>query len=370
VQPFVPQLLPRQDIDWPELLPAIGTANRAIAHYDGILHGVPNPDVLLSPLTTQEAVLSARIEGTQVTLTEVLRFEAGEEVAETESRRQDMQEILNYRRALREAEHELESRPFSLSLLKRLHAVLLDSVRGRDRGRGEFRRVQNWIGGPGTAMEDASFVPPEPSRVMDLLDNWEKYYHAEERDPIVQLAVIHAQFEIIHPFVDGNGRLGRILLPLFLYERRILSRPMFYLSGYLEENRDEYTAALRELNGLESWNRWVHFFLEAVSARAEANATTAMAIMALYDRLKQEVLELTHSQYAVPLLDHLFADPVVASSDLVGAPGMPSKQMIMTLLRKLRGAGILRVLRESRGRRAQVLALAELINLCEGKEVL
>jgi Fic family protein len=324
---------------------------------------------LLSPLTTQEAVLSARIEGTQATLTEVLRFEAGEDLAQTEGQRQDIQEILNYRRALREAERELESRSFSLNLLKRLHAVLLDSVRGRDRGRGEFRRVQNWIGGPGAAMEDASFVPPEPSRVMELLDNWEKYYHAEERDPIVQLAVIHAQFEIVHPFVDGNGRLGRILIPLFLYERRILGRPMFYLSGYLEPHRAEYVTALRELNGAESWNRWIRFFLEAVSVQAEANASTARAIMALYDRLKREVLELTHSQYAVPLLDYLFADPVVTSSDLVGAPGMPSKQMVMTLLRKLRDAGTLKVLRESRGRRAQVLALAELINLCEGREV-
>ena len=370
MQPFVPQPLPRQDIDWPGLLPAIGAVNRAVAHYDGILHGVPNPGVLLSPLTTQEAVLSARIEGTQATLTEVLRFEAGEDVAETEGRRQDIQEILNYRRALREAERELEGRPFSLNLLKRLHAVLLDSVRGRDRGRGEFRRVQNWVGGLGTAMEDASFVPPEPLRVMELLDNWEKYYHAEERDPIVQLAVIHAQFEIIHPFVDGNGRLGRILVPLFLYERRILSRPMFYLSGYLEEHRDEYVAALRELDGTRSWNHWIRFFLDAVSAQAEANASTARAIMALYDRLKQQVLELTRSQYAVPLLDYLFADPVVTSSDLVGAPAMPSKQMVMTLLRKLRDAGILKVLRESRGRRAQVLALAELINLCEGREVI
>jgi len=247
---------------------------------------------------------------------------------------------------------------------------LLDSVRGRDRGRGEFRRVQNWIGGPGTAMEDATFVPPEPARVMDLLENWEKYYHADERDPIVQLAVIHAQFEIIHPFIDGNGRIGRILIALFLYERGILSRPMFYLSGYLEENRDDYAASLRELNGPESWNRWVRFFLRAVSSQAEANATRATAIMALYERLKQEVLDLTHSRYAVPLLDLLFADPVVTSSDLVGAPGMPSRQMVMTLLRKLREAGISKLMRESRGRRAQVLALAELINLCEGRDVL
>lgn len=370
VQPAVPQLLPRHDLDWPGLLPAIGATNRAVAHYNGILHGVPNPAVLLSPLTTQEAVLSSRIEGTQATLGEVLRFEAGEEAAESEDQRQDIQEILNYRRALWVAERELERRPFSLNLLKELHAVLLDSVRGRGRGRGAFRRVQNWIGEPGATIEEASFVPPDPSLVMELLGNWEKYYHAEERDPLVQLAVIHAQFEIIHPFVDGNGRLGRILVPLFLYERRILSRPTFYVSGYLEAHRDEYVAGLRALNGTESWNRWVRFFLEAISSQAEANAKTAKAVMDLYDRLKAEVLDITHSQYAVPLLDQLFIRPVVSSTDLVNAPGMPTKQMVMRLLRSLRAAEILKVVREARGRRPQVLALAELINLCEGREVL
>jgi Fic family protein len=187
VQPFTPQSLPLTEIAWEPLIPLIGRANRSIAQYDGVLYGVPNPEVLLSPLTTQEAVLSSRIEGTQATLGEVLKFEAGEEPNQ-EARRLDIQEILNYRRALREAETELRTRPFNLNLLLKLHEILLDSVRGRNMGRGRFRTTQNWIGAQGSPIEEAQFIPPEPSRLMEYLDNWEEYYHADRPDELVQLA--------------------------------------------------------------------------------------------------------------------------------------------------------------------------------------
>jgi Fic family protein len=160
-KPFVPQMLPHDDVKWEPLIPLIGQANRALAHYDGVLYGVPNPAVLLSPLTTQEAVLSSKIEGTQATLGDVLKFEAGEEPKQ-ESRRLDIQEIDNYRKALREAEHELQTRPFNLNLLLKLHSTLLDSVRGRDKGRGRFRTVQNWIGSHETSIEHAAYIPPKP----------------------------------------------------------------------------------------------------------------------------------------------------------------------------------------------------------------
>src|SRR5262245_30402157 len=202
-KPFVPQHLPHKDVKWEPLIPLIGQANRALAHYDGVLYGVPNPAVLLSPLMTQEAVLSSRIEGTQATLGDVLKFEAGEE-PKHEARRLDIQEINNYRKALRAAYKELKTRPFNLNLLLKLHSILLDSVRGRDKGRGRFRTIQNYIGAAGTPMEQAAFIPPEPRLLAALLHNWEKYYHMERPDPLVQLAVVHAQFEIIHPFVDGN----------------------------------------------------------------------------------------------------------------------------------------------------------------------
>lgn len=368
LQPFAATPLPRDGVAWAALVPAIGAANRELARYDGILHSVPNPAILLSPMTTQEAVLSSRIEGTQATLGEVLKYEAGEAAA-SESRRQDIHEILNYRRAMREAETELKSRPFNLNLLKRMHAVLLSSVRGRDKGRGEFRTTQNYIGIQGTGRDGVLFTPPDPGKVSPLLDNWEKYWHAEERDALVQLAIIHAQFEIIHPFNDGNGRLGRIQLPLFLYEKKLLSRPMFYLSAYLEANRDEYVGRLRALNGTDSWNRWIEFFLIAIARQAVANARKAQDILSLYADLKERVLDLTHSQYAVPLLDYMFRHPIFTTTDAANARKKPTKQMVMVLLKRLREAGILKVVREAAGPVPAALALAELVNLCEGKRV-
>ena len=370
MKPFVPEELPIKKVEWEALIPLIGTANRSIAQYEGVLYGVPNPEVLLSPLTTQEAVLSSKIEGTQATLREVLKFEAGEEPAE-ETRRQDIREIINYRRALIAAERELKNRPFNLNLLLRLHQILLEGVRGQNKARGQFRKVQNWIGTPGSPIDKAQFVPPEPLLLNGYLDNWEKYYHADRPDALVQLAVVHAQFEIIHPFVDGNGRLGRILIPLFLFEKKILFRPMFYLSEYLEQHRDEYVARLRNLTeGGEAWNQWIHFFLRALDDQARKNAAKARAIMDCYAKLKERVLAITRSQFAVPLLDQLFARPIFQSNSLKFSHPQPSRQAVSMYLRKLREAGVLKVIREGGGRRGQVLALAQLVNLCEGKDAI
>ena len=191
MQPFRPQELPIRDIEWEPLIPLIGRANRSLALYAGILHGVPNPEVLLSPLATREAVLSSRIEGTQATLSEVLKSEAGEE-PEHEMRRQDIVEIVNYRRALLHGQKALVGKPFNLNLLLELHSILLESARGRNMGRGRFRNVQNWIGESDSAIERAEFVPPAPEALMPALDAWEKHDHAESPDSLVQIAVIHA----------------------------------------------------------------------------------------------------------------------------------------------------------------------------------
>ncbi len=370
MKPFEPQGLPIGNIEWEPLIPLMGRANRSLALYDGVLYGVPNPEVLLSPLTTREAVLSSRIEGTQATLGEVLKFEAGEE-PEHETRRWDFEEVINYRQALRRGEKALGEKPFNLNLLLELHSILLQNVRGRNMGRGQFRKIQNWIGAPGSPIGKADFVPPAPETLMPELDAWEKYYHAESPDGLVQMAVVHAQFEIIHPFLDGNGRIGRILIPLFLAEKKLLSRPMFYLSSYLERHRDEYVSGLRALSRRnDGWNLWIGFFLRAVEEEARANADKAKAIIDLYADLKERVLALTHSQYAIPLLDQMFERPLFRSAMLRFPDGLaPSRQAVSHLLRQLRSSGILKVLREGRGRRAQILVLAELVNICEGEEI-
>jgi hypothetical protein len=209
------------------------------------------------------------------------------------------------------------------------------------------------------------------------LDDWEKYYHADRLDPLVQLAMIHGQFEIIHPFLDGNGRIGRILIPLFLYEKGLLSRPVFYLSAYIEAHKEEYASALGALSSRpdvsqhdQAWNRWVVFFLEALTNQAQKNLDAARSIIGLYERSKAEIIRITHSQYAVPLLDLLFRQPVFSPAQLERHGTLPSKQMTMSLLGRLKDRGILVVTRESSGRRPQILAFAELVNLCEGQEVI
>ncbi|HRS90246.1 MAG TPA: Fic/DOC family N-terminal domain-containing protein [Smithellaceae bacterium] len=371
MKPFNPQQLPITDIPWDALIPLIGKANRSLAYYDGILYGLASPRILLSPLTTQEAVLSSKIEGTQATLGEVLKFEAGETPAQ-ESRVWDIEEIMNYRRAMRHAEEKLKVRPFSLNLLKDLHAILLNGVRGKFKARGKFRSTQNWIGKPGTPIEEAQYIPPAPNALNDCLDNWEKYYHVDRPDPLVQLAIIHAQFEMIHPFLDGNGRLGRMIVPLFLFEKKLISSPVFYISAYLEKNRQKYVAGLQGLaeKTPDAWARWIGFFLSAMDEQSKENARKAQAIIDLYNRLKNEIVDLTRSQYAVPLLDCLFDQPVFTSALFDNRKGMPSKPMVMNMLGRLKKEGIIKVVREGSGRRPQILALTKLINICEGKNVL
>jgi len=369
MKPFEPEQLPPSDLDLLVLMPLVGKANRAIATLEGLFYGIPNPNVLLSPITTQEAVLSSKIEGTQADFEDVLKFEAGEAPAEP-SRREDIHEIMNYRKALRISERLLQDRPFCLNTLLKLHDVLMDSVRGHNKGRGKFRSSQNWIGKEGTPIEQAVFVPPSPLGLQDHLNHWEAYWHSEAPDALVQLALIHAQFEILHPFIDGNGRLGRMVIPLFLYEKKILSRPCFYLSAFFEARRDDYIIRLRELSQPGSWTRWCAFFVEGVAVQAEANTKKARAIQDLYERLKKQVLDLTHSQFAVPLLDYMFERPIFRSSDVTKLEHMPSAPMVANLLGNLRRNGILHTVREGAGRRPHVLALAELINLCEGRKVL
>lgn len=350
------------DLDWVSLVSLIGSANAALARYDGLLQGIVNPEILLAPLTLQEAVLSSRIEGTQASLSEVLKHEAGEQYEELKE--QDIQEIVNYRKALVVGEERLKERPLSLNLIKEVHNVLLDSVRGHNRGRGEFRRIQNWIGPPGCSIEQATYVPPDPSRLMAYLDAWEKYIHHEEKDTLVQLAILHAQFEIIHPFLDGNGRIGRVLIPLFLTEKRVLSRPMFYLSAYLEAKRDQYYAGLRGITVDGNWRAWVEFFLQAIIRQAKENTDKAIRIQNLYNVMKQNVVDTTRSQYALATLDALFARPIFKPADFIEQSGVP-KRTAATILGQLEDKGIIKEMRKATGRRSAAYIFTDLIDIVE-----
>jgi len=369
MKPFVPTLLPLEKIDWASHVSKMGEANRALAHYDGLLQGIPEPSVLLSPLTTHEAVLSSQIEGTRATLGEVLKFDAGEDVHE-EGRKQDIDEIVNYRSALRFAEKALLERPFTISFMKELHALLLDSVRGRNKTPGKVRETQNWIGSPGSTIEQAAFIPPPPSMLNDFLENWEKFYASEQPDPMVQLSIIHAQFEILHPFNDGNGRLGRMLIPLFLHGRGILSSPMFYLSSYLEAHRDAYIENLRQIGTSEdSWDRWISFFLSAIIYQAKENTEKVHKIMKLYSDMKEEILRLTNSKYSIPILDEIFSKPVFNTNALLATESAPSKPILLKILKVLIDANRISFLSKGRGPIPARYIFPELINICEGRRL-
>lgn len=364
MNPYVPESLPLTSIRWEEHIPLIGKANAALARYDGVLQSIINPSVMLSPLTTQEAVLSSRIEGTQATLEEVLEFEADLRDKITPEREADIREIINYRRAMTVAVEEMKKKPLCINLVRDLHRILLQNVRGTNRAPGEFRRVQNYIGASGTSIEQASFVPPPPEKVLPAMSIWEKYLHSDEKDPLVQLAVVKAQFELIHPFLDGNGRIGRILIPIFLYHKELLSSPMFYLSAYLERNRSIYYERLRGISSEGDWNAWIRFFLSAVIEQAVQNSQKVKAILDLYDRMKKTVPDMTRSRYAIRIIDSMFDQPVFNSSDFIKLSGIP-RDSAFRILNALREKGILIVLREGRGSQAAVLCFPELLRITE-----
>jgi Fic family protein len=351
--------------DWFSLIPAMGQANRALSEYNGRLRRLPNVDLLLSPLRLQEAVLSSRIEGTLATMSEVLQFEAGE-LPERESRRQDIEEILNYRMALDAAMQGLKTRPFNLNLLLQLHRILLMSVRGQNKAPGEFRRQQNYVGSRVGGVEKIRFTPPEWSTLGASLTNWENYYHSDE-EPLVRLALIHAQFEFLHPFLDGNGRLGRILIPIFLFEHGILSQPTFYLSEYIEEHREEYVDRLNELGQSKNgWRDWTEFFLIAVREQAKRNIDKTDSILSLYDKLKDRFITVTGSKYAVPLLDAVFDRQFFQPSQLQWQGSVPTKPTLMHMLRALEGEGIVKVFRPDSGRRPAIWWVPEITTLFKG----
>ncbi len=371
MQPFEPHALPLTELDWRQLLPLVGQANAALARYDGLLAGIPNPAVMLSPLTTQEAVLSSKIEGTQATVDEVLEQEAG--LLKEGEKFQDIQEISNYRTALFQAREYLKEYPIRLGFVRALHRTLMNSVRGQDKTPGEFRLDQNWIGKMGCTMEEATFVPPNPVQLPDHLRAWEAYLDSDDVDFLIQTAVVHAQFELLHPFKDGNGRIGRILIPLFLYQKRVLSQPMFYLSEYLENHRDEYYLRLKGISAEGDWNGWIAYFLRATATQAAQNAQRVAAIQALYEEMKRAIHDTTHSQYTVHLLDAIFSKPMFRTSELAqrlsDEHGIHEKTA-PALLRQLRDAGILREIQPGAGRRSATMCFPRLINLAEGRQVL
>jgi Fic family protein len=365
--PCIPHQLPLENLNWRELLPLVGRANGCLARYDGMLQTLPNSSVLLSPITVNEAVLSSKIEGTQATLHEVLEADAG--LLTAEARRGDIEEISNYRSAVHIAENALADRPLSLGLIREIHQRLLQGVRGRDKEPGRIREDQNWIGRYGDPIDRARFVPPSPLILHQELQHWEEYVGREDDDPLLQTAVAHAQFEILHPFKDGNGRIGRMLIPLILFQRRTLSRPMFYMSEYLEAHRQEYYDRLLAITEQDDWHGWITFFLNGLIFQAQDNLQKVQLIRDFYEETQRRVVEMTHSQYAMASVDAFFRQPIISGTAFAKLAGFNNRVTANGMLRQLEAGGIIKKIREGAGRTPAVYALPGLINLTEGRPI-
>src|SRR5438552_11707671 len=283
---FVPDPLP-PELEWtPTLVRALSDADRLIGRLAGEGGRLPNPHLLIRPFVRREAVLSSRIEGTRATLGELLAAEAGAAVDRSPA---DLREVANYVVALEYGVKRLKTQRLSLRLTRELHAKLMTGVRGGHATPGVFRTTQNWIGPPGCTLANAIYVPPPPDALVDCLGAWEKFLRERSLPVLVQAALAHYQFEAIHPFIDGNGRVGRLLITLFLIEREILPTPLLYLSAFFEASRRDYYDGLRGTSERGAWNDWLEYFLLGVARMSEDALSRAMRINQLLAEWQKKV---------------------------------------------------------------------------------
>jgi Fic family protein len=291
------------------LLALLSRADQALGRLDGAAQTLPNPDLFVAMYVRQEAVLSSRIEGTQSTLNDVLAFELG---ASQQHIPDDVREVFNHVRAMNYGLERVHELPLSRRLMREIHRELLTDARGAERHPGEFRTTQNWIGADGAPITAAAFVPPAVPDMEAALDNLEQFLHYYgELPPLLHCGLAHAQFETIHPFNDGNGRIGRLLITFLLVQRGVLQRPLLYLSQYLGRRRAEYYDRLTAIREAGDWEGWLRFFVRGVAEVAEEATATAVAIVGLRERHRALLQERRANVAALRLLDLLFEQPLI-----------------------------------------------------------
>lgn len=307
---FVPKPLPPDPpLRWDDsLIRGLSEATTALARLDGLANILPNPGLFIASYVRREAVLSSQIEGTQSSLDDVLAHEVA---ARTHKPPADIAETVNYVRAMRLGLSLLDELPLSGRLIRRVHQELMTGVRGQERSPGEFRTTQNWIGAAGCTLETATFVPPAPDDLAAALRDFEIFLNDSDDPPLVLAALAHAQFETIHPFLDGNGRVGRLLITLVLVQRRMLARPLLYLSLFLKQNRSEYYDRLDALRMHGDWEGWLKFFLTGVAVTADDAARVAVELVELHETHRRIAADQGFGRYGWPLLDLLAEQPIV-----------------------------------------------------------
>ena len=358
--PFRPPPLPPENLSLSRHIGLIGEARASIAQFDARLSGIHTPDLLLFPLLTREAVLSSKIEGTEATLEDVLKFEA--DPTGNKSKMDDVGEVLNYREALLYGEQTIRERSFSIELITGMHQILLKGVRGGHKTPGAFRKKQNWVGKPDSKIEEATYIPPYHWDVLPCIRELVDYYRTKVDTPLVQIALLHAQFEMIHPFLDGNGRIGRLIIPLFMYEKALLQRPTFYLSAYLEKQRQEYYRRLQAISQNGEWNEWVEYFLTAIIEQARHSSERIQKIQLLYENAKQEIPKIIRSQHATQAIDFLFSNPIFSIPRLVQSVTIGSSTAARIVDRLEKGRVVTKIV-SAQGRRPAMYEFTELLNI-------
>jgi Fic family protein len=307
---FIPPPLP-PDLQWtPRLVRALSDADRTIGKLAGEGGRLPNPHMLMRPFLQREAVLSSKIEGTQATLGELLAVEAG---AAVERSPDDLREVANYVAALEHGIARLEELPICVRLIRELHRELMTGVRGQNAAPGDFRTIQNWIGKAGSTLATATYIPPPPGEIAACLAAWEKFLHHSEMPPLVTIALAHYQFEAIHPFLDGNGRVGRLIITLFLIEQKILPTPLLYLSAFFEASRSDYYGGLRAVSEQGDWADWVEYFLLGVARMSEDALSRATRINDILMQWRSE-MALESTKTPLRVVEMLSANPFVTTN--------------------------------------------------------
>ena len=356
---FHPDPLPPA-LNWsPELASALADASWLVGRLAGEGKRLPNPHLLIRPFISREAVLSSRIEGTLATLGELLAAEAG---AAVERSPDDLREVANYVTALEYGIERLKTLPLSLRLVRELHERLMAGVRGSHATPGDFRRSQNWIGKPGATLNQASYVPPPPDALGEHLSNWERFLHDRTQPPLVHVALMHYQFEAIHPFLDGNGRVGRLLITLLLCERNILPAPLLYLSAFFEATRADYYDGLRQVTQRADWETWVRYFLNGVARQSEDALSRAERINQLLEGWRIALAGQPNTGSALRLLDLLGANPFLTPRGAEKKLGI-AYNTVMRALGQLQAQGV--VTAASEARRGRVFCAKALLEILE-----
>lgn len=342
-----------------KLVHALMQANSAVSRYDQMLKNMHNNEILLAPLRNQEAVISSRMEGTISTMDEILKYEADHEEADDSNVRSDVIETILYQRTLKKIQEALENGyPFSSALIRQAHQGLLSFGRGALKSPGEYKTEQNYLAD--RAKRNILFVPISPEQLQSGLDNLFDYIQYNEHNPLIKTAITHVEFEALHPFKDGNGRIGRMLITLMLWQFKLISSPHFYISGYMEEHKDLYIDKLREVSLHDNWEDWCIFFLEAVEQQAIRNLEVAESIRQLYEEMKQTCTDLLNSKWCVQTLDFIFTNPFFRNNKFTQKSGIPSATA-HKITRTLLDNGILVEVEAASGRRSAMYAFEPLL---------